>query len=230
MSENPIAKNIAKVQERIRCVSQKWGRVPEEIHLLAVSKTRAAPLLRHAWEAGLSQFGENYLSEALEKMPLLQDLPLEWHFIGPVQSNKTRAIAENFAWIHSVDRIKIANRLSEQRPQHLPPLQLCLQINISAEDSKSGVDLAQLPALAEAVSQLPRLTLRGLMAIPAAETDPERQRQAFAAVRDALTLLQGDYPDMDTLSMGMSADLESAIAEGSTMVRVGTDIFGPRER
>lgn len=228
MSENPIAKNITKVQERIRCVSQKWGRVPGEISLLAVSKTRAAPLLRQAWEAGISQFGENYLSEALEKMALLQDLPLEWHFIGPVQSNKTRAIAENFAWVHSVDRIKIANRLSEQRPQHLPPLQVCLQVNISAEDSKSGVGLAQLPALAKAVSQLPRLAMRGLMAIPAAETDPERQREVFATLRKALTELQGDYPDMDTLSMGMSADLEAAIAEGSTMVRVGTDIFGTR--
>lgn len=228
MSENPITTNISKVRHRIRIAAQKSGHRFEDIDLLAVSKTRTAQAVRQAWEAGIGQFGENYLQEALDKMGELQDLPLCWHFIGPIQSNKTRAIAEHFSWVHSVDRLKIARRLSEQRPPGLAPLQVCLQINISAEASKSGVCLQDLPELASAVGKLPGLQLRGLMAIPAAETDTERQRQSFAGVRQALEHLQGQHPQLDTLSMGMSADLEAAIAEGSTMVRIGTDIFGPR--
>ena len=230
MTDNPTAKNITKVRDRIRHTAQKKGRQPQDITLLAVSKTRPAQALRAAWQAGVGDFGENYVQEALDKMHLLQDLPLCWHFIGPVQSNKTRAIAEHFSWIHSVDRIKIARRLSEQRPQQLQALQVCLQVNISAEASKSGVSLKQLPELAEAVSVLPKLKLRGLMAIPAAEPDTAQQHQAFADLRLALERLQQQHPGMDTLSMGMSADLEAAIAEGSTMVRIGTDIFGSRDR
>jgi pyridoxal phosphate enzyme (YggS family) len=229
MPDNPITTNITKVRHRIRIAAQKIGREPGDITLLAVSKTRRAATVRAAWEAGVEQFGENYVREALEKMGLLEDLPLCWHFIGPIQSNKTRAIAEHFSWVHSVDRLKIARRLSEQRPPHLAPLQVCLQVNISAETSKSGVSPQQLPELAAAVSDLPGLQLRGLMAIPAAEADTLRQRQAFLGVRQALECLQKRHPQLDTLSMGMSADLEAAIAEGSTMVRIGTDIFGPRE-
>ncbi|MCZ6828854.1 MAG: YggS family pyridoxal phosphate-dependent enzyme [Gammaproteobacteria bacterium] len=230
MTDNSTAENITKVRHRIRIAAQIIGRQAQDITLLAVSKTRPAQALRRAWEAGVEQFGENYLREALDKMRLLQDLPLCWHFIGPVQSNKTRAIAEHFTWIHSVDRLKIARRLSEQRPLTLPPLQVCLQVNISAEASKSGVSLEQLPELAAAVSMLPNLNLRGLMAIPAAEPDRARQRQAFAAIRLALEQLQQRHPELDTLSMGMSEDLEAAIAEGATIVRIGTDIFGPRDR
>jgi pyridoxal phosphate enzyme (YggS family) len=183
-------------------------------------------MIRAAASLGLSQFGENYLQEALEKMAALTDLPLTWHFIGPMQSNKTRAIAEHFDWVHSIDRLKIARRLSEQRPPHLPPLQVCLQVNVSGEASKSGVSPGALAELAAAVSELPGLRLRGLMAIPAATEDLTAQHAAFASLRRAMASLQ--MPALDTLSMGMSGDLEAAIAEGATIVRVGTDIFGPR--
>ena len=228
MTDNPTAKNITKVRERIRSTSQKCGREVGNITLLAVSKTRPATMIRMAWEAGVTDFGENYLREALDKMQELEDLPLCWHFIGPVQSNKTRAIAQHFAWIHSVDRLKIARRLSEQRPESMPPLQVCLQVNISGEASKSGVNLDQLPELAEAVAPLPGLSLRGLMAIPAPDLDNTHLHRAFATLHQALEQLRPRYAGMDTLSMGMSADLETAIAEGSTMVRIGTDIFGLR--
>ncbi len=230
MREIPTAKNITIVQDRIRRASQNCGRDAAEITLLGVGKTRPASAIRAAFEAGLDQFGENYLQEALDKIAALSDLPLTWHFIGPVQSNKTRPIAEHFHWIHSVDRLKIARRLSEQRPHELHPLQVCLQVNISGEESKSGVTPAELPELAAAVAELPGLTLRGLMAIPEASDDPERQRAPFAALRREFERLQSRHPTLDTLSMGMSADLEAAIAEGSTLVRVGTDIFGPRDR
>ncbi len=230
MTDHPVADNISKVRHRIRLAAQKFGRPAGAITLLAVSKTRPAEALREAWQAGEEHFGENYVQEAMGKMALLRDLPLCWHFIGPVQSNKTRDIACHFDWIHSVERLKIARRLSEQRPANLPPLQLCLQVNISGESSKSGVDPGQLQGLADAIAPLPALQLRGLMAIPAPEQDFERQRAAFASLRRALELLQQSHPSMDTLSMGMSADLEAAIAEGATIVRVGTDIFGPRER
>jgi len=230
MTETAISKNISKVLDRIRRTTQKWDRADDSVTLLAVSKTRAATELQQAWEAGLDQFGESYLNEALEKVQALSHLPLCWHFIGPIQSNKTRPIAENFSWVHSLDRLKIARRLNEQRPQRLSPLNVCIQVNISGEDSKSGVTLAELPALAAEVAALPQLKLRGLMAIPAATEGLEQQRQAFARLRHALEQLSPLYPDLDTLSMGMSADLEAAIAEGATIVRVGTDIFGPRNR
>ncbi len=196
--------------------------------MLAVSKTRGAEEVRAAAALGLRDFGENYMQEGLAKIESLTGLNLCWHFIGPIQSNKTRAIAEHFDWVHSVDRLKIAQRLSAQRPAQLPDLQVCLQVNISGEDSKSGVDPTELTALATAVAQLPRLQLRGLMAIPAPSDTLARQREPFARLRNALVELQATLPMLDTLSMGMSGDLEAAIAEGATIVRVGTDLFGPR--
>jgi hypothetical protein len=196
------------------------------IHLLAVSKTKPAQAVREAYAAGMCDFGENYLQEALGKQAELTDLPLSWHFIGPIQSNKTRAIAENFAWVHSVDRLKIAQRLSEQRPADLPPLNICIQVNVSGEASKSGCTPADLPALAQAISALPRVKLRGLMAIPEPTEDRAAQDAAFATVRDLQASL--NLP-LDTLSMGMSHDLESAIAQGATWVRIGTALFGARD-
>ena len=178
----------------------------------------------------MREFGESYLQEALDKIEALQDLDLVWHFIGPIQSNKTRPIASSFHWVHSVDRAKIARRLSEQRPPGLPPLQVCLQVNISAEQSKSGVAPEQLPQLAQEVAQLPRLQLRGLMAIPAATQDSLQQRRAFAQLRREFEQLQLQLPGLDTLSMGMSGDMGSAIAEGATILRIGSAMFGPRNR
>ena len=222
-----IENNIAKVRARIRQAEQKYQRPAQSVQLMAVSKTRPAAMIRQA-AAGVVDIGENYLQEALEKMPMLADLPLQWHFIGPIQSNKTRSIAEHFHWVHSIDRLKIAQRLSEQRPAHLPPLNLCLQVNISNEASKAGASAGQLPQLAAQVAALPGLKLRGLMAIPAATADQHSQRQAFAAVKQLFAQLQSTHPQLDTLSMGMSADLEMAIAEGATLLRIGTAIFGPR--
>ena len=196
------------------------------VHLLAVSKTKPAAALRDAYAAGLRDFGENYLQEARAKQVELADLPLCWHFIGPIQSNKTRDIAEHFAWVHSVDRLKIAQRLSEQRPDGLPPLNICIQVNVSGEASKSGCAPADLPALAHAISALPRLTLRGLMAIPEPTDERAEQDAAFAKVRE---LQEGLNMGLDTLSMGMSHDLESAIAQGATWVRIGTALFGARD-
>ncbi|HRL93104.1 MAG TPA: YggS family pyridoxal phosphate-dependent enzyme [Pseudomonas sp.] len=221
-----IAENIAKVGERIRAAAQASGRDLDHIGLLAVSKTKPAAAVREAYAAGLRDFGENYLQEALEKQAELSELPLIWHFIGPIQSNKTKPIAENFAWVHSVDRLKIAQRLSEQRPADLPPLNICLQVNVSAEDSKSGCAPTELAALAEAVSQLPNLRLRGLMAIPEPTDDVAAQRAAFARLRE---LRDGLPLPLDTLSMGMSHDLDAAIAEGATWVRIGTALFGARD-
>ncbi|MGY4660731.1 pyridoxal phosphate enzyme (YggS family) [Pseudomonas chlororaphis] len=221
-----IADNTALVSARIRAAAQASQRDESSIHLLAVSKTKPAAALREAYAAGLRDFGENYLQEALGKQAELGDLPLSWHFIGPIQSNKTRAIAENFAWVHSVDRLKIAQRLSEQRPADLPPLNICIQVNVSGEASKSGCTPADLPALASAISALPRLKLRGLMAIPEPTEDRAAQDAAFAAVRSLNDNL--DLPT-DTLSMGMSHDLEAAIAQGATWVRIGTALFGARD-
>ncbi|AZD05035.1 YggS family pyridoxal phosphate-dependent enzyme [Pseudomonas chlororaphis] len=225
-----IADNIALVSARIRAAAQASQRDESSIHLLAVSKTKPAAALREAYAAGLRDFGENYLQEALGKQAELGDLPLSWHFIGPIQSNKTRAIAENFAWVHSVDRLKIAQRLSEQRPADLPPLNICIQVNVSGEASKSGCTPADLPALASAISALPRLKLRGLMAIPEPTEDRAAQDAAFAAVRSLNENLREslDLPT-DTLSMGMSHDLEAAIAQGATWVRIGTALFGARD-
>ena len=221
-----IADNIGLVSQRIRAAAEAVQRDPDSVHLLAVSKTKPAQAVREAYAAGLRDFGENYLQEALSKQVELTDLPLSWHFIGPIQSNKTRAIAEHFAWVHSVDRLKIAQRLSEQRPAELPPLNICIQVNVSGEASKSGCTPADLPALANAISALPRLTLRGLMAIPEPTDDRAAQDAAFATVRDLQASL--NLP-LDTLSMGMSHDLESAIAQGATWVRIGTALFGARD-
>ena len=221
-----IAENIAKVGERIREAAQASGRDLDGIGLLAVSKTKPAAAVREAFAAGVRDFGENYLQEALDKQAELSELPLIWHFIGPIQSNKTKPIAEHFAWVHSVDRLKIAQRLSEQRPAGLPPLNICLQVNVSAEASKSGCAPAELAALAQAVSQLPNLRLRGLMAIPEPTDDVAAQRAAFARLRE---LRDGLPLPLDTLSMGMSHDLDAAIAEGATWVRIGTALFGARD-
>ncbi|ROM43214.1 YggS family pyridoxal phosphate enzyme [Pseudomonas poae] len=221
-----IADNIGLVSARIRAAAHAVQRDENSIHLLAVSKTKPAQAVREAFAAGMRDFGENYLQEALGKQAELTDLPLSWHFIGPIQSNKTRAIAENFAWVHSVDRLKIAQRLSEQRPADLPPLNICIQVNVSGEASKSGCTSADLPALAQAISVLPRLKLRGLMAIPEPTEDRAAQDAAFATVRDLQASL--NLP-LDTLSMGMSHDLESAIAQGATWVRIGTALFGARD-
>ncbi|MBM68877.1 MAG: YggS family pyridoxal phosphate-dependent enzyme [Haliea sp.] len=228
MQTEHLAQRIARLLERVRLSAEKSQRAPEGIRVLAVSKTRDAEEVRAAAALGLRDFGENYVQEGLAKIEALAGLDLCWHFIGPIQSNKTRALAEHFAWVHSVDRLKIAQRLSAQRPAQLPDLQVCLQVNISGEDSKSGVDPSELLALATAVAQLPRLQLRGLMAIPAPADTLARQREPFARLRDALVALQATLPTLDTLSMGMSGDLEAAIAEGATIVRVGTDLFGPR--
>ncbi|WP_223518046.1 YggS family pyridoxal phosphate-dependent enzyme [Pseudomonas sp. GL-B-19] len=221
-----IADNIAQVSSRIRAAALAAQRDEHSVQLLAVSKTKPAEALREAYAADLRDFGENYLQEALGKQLELADLPLIWHFIGPIQSNKTRAIAEHFAWVHSVDRLKIAQRLSEQRPADLPPLNICIQVNVSGEASKSGCTPADLPALANAISELPRLTLRGLMAIPEPTDDRAEQDAAFAAVQSLQASL--NLP-LDTLSMGMSHDLESAIAQGATWVRIGTALFGARD-
>lgn len=228
MDRRSIFDNISKLRERVRRCAQKSQFRNSDILVLAVSKTRTVDDIRTAHACGLNHFGENYLQEALPKIAALTDLDLVWHFIGPIQSNKTRPIAEHFAWVHSVDREKIARRLSEQRPAELPPLQVCLQVNVSGESTKSGAAPADVPALARAVSGLPRLRLRGLMTIPEAATDPARQRAPFRALRTLAEQLADVAPGMDTLSMGMSGDLEAAIAEGATLVRVGTAIFGPR--
>ncbi|WP_447795082.1 YggS family pyridoxal phosphate-dependent enzyme [Pseudomonas farris] len=220
-----IADNILQVSSRIQAAAKAARRDEHTIQLLAVSKTKPAEALREAYAAGLRDFGENYLQEALSKQLELADLPLIWHFIGPIQSNKTRAIAEHFDWVHSVDRLKIAQRLSEQRPADLPPLNICIQVNVSGEASKSGCTPADLPALANAIGALPRLKLRGLMAIPEPTEDRAAQDAAFAAVQSLQASL--NLP-LDTLSMGMSHDLESAIAMGATWVRIGTALFGAR--
>jgi hypothetical protein len=221
-----IEKNIAKVAARIREAAQAVDRDPATVGLLAVSKTQPGAAGRAAAGAGVRDFGENYLQEALDKQAELSDLPLTWHFIGPIQSNKTKSIAEHFDWVHSVDRLKIAQRLSDQRPAQLPPLNVCLQVNVSGEASKSGCAPEELRQLAQTVAALPNLRLRGLMCIPAPSDDPAEQRAAFArlrALRDELPLT------LDTLSMGMSQDLEAAIAEGATWVRIGTALFGARD-
>jgi pyridoxal phosphate enzyme (YggS family) len=236
-TDSELLDNLAQVRTRIAQAAQSAKRAAESVRLLAVSKTKPADAIRVLHAAGQRAFGENYLQEALDKQEDLADLQsdpateIEWHYIGAIQSNKTRPLAEHFAWVHGVDRLKIAQRLSEQRPASLPPLQVCLQLNISAEDSKSGVALEALPELARAVLQLPHLQLRGLMVLPAPAQDPAQQRAVFAQVRKALEQLNHalqSEPPFDTLSMGMSGDLEAAVAEGATIVRIGTDLFGAR--
>jgi len=223
-----IASNLQAVRIAMTGAAAIAGRRANEVSLLAVSKTFAPDALREAYQAGQTRFAESYVQEALGKIATLQDLTIEWHYIGPIQSNKTRAIAENFAWVHSVDRLKIAERLSEQRPAHLPPLQICLQVNISGEDSKSGADPGEVSALAHAVAKLSGLKLRGLMAVPAPCDDMAAQRLPFARLRELLDRLNQQGLQLDTLSMGMSHDFSAAIAEGATMVRIGSAIFGNR--
>jgi len=223
-----ISANLQAVRARIAAAARNSGRRPEEISLLAVSKTRPAADVRAAVDAGQTAFGENYVQEGLEKLGELQALALQWHFIGPLQANKTRRVAEAFAWVHTIDRLKIGERLAEQRPESLPPLQVCVQVNVSGEASKSGVAPAEAAALAHRLASLPRLRLRGLMAIPAPVDDYLQQRDAFRRVRDIYEQLKNEGLPLDTLSLGMTHDLEAAIAEGSTLVRVGTAIFGER--
>ncbi|MES2090568.1 MAG: YggS family pyridoxal phosphate-dependent enzyme [Pseudomonadota bacterium] len=225
-----IASKLQLVRSRINHACLKVHRAQDSVRLLAVSKTFAAEAVREAFEAGQRCFGENYVQEAVDKIQALADLrsQIEWHLIGPLQSNKTRVVAETFDWVHTIDRLKIAQRLSEQRPEHLPPLQVCVQINTSGETSKSGVAPHEALALAQAVAQLPRLRLRGVMALPAPSDDPREQHRALRAVRDSFNDLISSGLTLDTLSMGMSADLESAVEEGSSMVRIGSAIFGQR--
>ncbi len=230
--DEPLQAALARVHERISAAARAAGRDPGEIVLLAVSKAFPATAVLAAARAGQRRFGESYVQEAVEKIARVRDLApalaLEWHFIGPIQSNKTRAIAEHFDWVHSVDRLKIAQRLSAQRAADRPPLTVLIQVNVSGEASKHGVAPADVGALAHAVARLPRLRLRGLMAIPEPERDAARQRMPFARLRELLEQLRREGLAVDTLSMGMSADLEAAIAEGATIVRVGTAIFGER--
>jgi len=223
-----IASNLQAVRDAIAAAAAGAGRQANEISLLAVSKTFAPDALREAYHAGQTCFAESYVQEALDKIAALQDLPIAWHYIGPIQSNKTRAIAENFIWVHSVDRLKIAERLSEQRPAHLPALQVCLQVNISLEASKSGVAPNEVGALAHAIAKLPKLKLRGLMAVPAPSDDVTAQRLPFARLWKLRDQLNQQGLQLDTLSMGMSHDFAAAIAEGATIVRIGTAIFGDR--
>jgi pyridoxal phosphate enzyme (YggS family) len=223
-----ILSNLQATRAAIEQAARSAQRNVADVHLLAVSKTFPPEAVREAYQAGQVAFGENYLQEALEKIAALRDLPLEWHFIGPLQSNKTRAIAENFAWVHSVDRLKIAERLSAQRPPHLPPLNVCLQVNVSGEQSKSGVAPADAAQLARAVTLLPNLKLRGLMSIPAPAADVEAQRAPFHMLKKLFEQLNSEGMALDTLSIGMSHDYHAAIQEGATIVRIGTAIFGTR--
>ncbi|HEY5719922.1 MAG TPA: YggS family pyridoxal phosphate-dependent enzyme [Gammaproteobacteria bacterium] len=223
-----LVERLEAVRRRIAAAEAAAGRPAGSVALLAVSKTRTAAEIASLHAAGQAAFGESYLQEALAKRAALAGLPLEWHFIGPLQSNKTRAVAEQFAWVHSVERLKIAQRLSAQRPAALPPLQVCLQVNISGEASKSGAAPRAVAELAAAIAALPRLQLRGLMAIPAPSADPQAARAPFRALRELSAGLRSAGIALDTLSMGMSDDLEAAIAEGATVVRVGTALFGPR--
>lgn len=226
---NEIAQRLASVNERIRAAELAAGRTPGSTELIAVSKTHPPSAIAEAFRLGQRAFGESYLQEALAKREALADSNIVWHFLGPIQSNKTRRIAAGFDWVHSVDRLKIAERLDEQRPGELPALNVCIQVNVSGESSKSGVSLDELPALALAIARLPRLSLRGLMAIPAPEPDFERARIPFRRLRMALENLKTlGLDELDTLSMGMSDDLEAAVREGATLVRIGTAIFGPR--
>ncbi len=223
-----IATQLQAVHARIAAACLAAGRSTDSVQLLAVSKTFGPEAVRAAHAVGQTAFGENYIQEAVDKMALLGDLPLQWHCIGPIQSNKTRLVAAHFQWAQTVDRLKIAQRLSEQRPDHLPPLQICLQVNVDGGLTKSGVSPDELPALAQAVAALPRLQLRGLMCIPDPQEDAEAMRAVFLRARALYEDLRASGLPLDTLSMGMSGDLEAAIAAGSTMVRVGTAIFGGR--
>lgn len=223
-----ISDNLQAVKARVSRALSASARSADSVQLLAVSKTWSADSLSQAYAAGQRAFGENYVQEALTKIAALHDLDLEWHFIGPLQSNKTREVAAHFAWVHGVDRLKIAERLSAQRPENLPPLQVCIQVNVSGEASKSGVAPAQLSALAHAMARLPRLQLRGLMTIPEPSEDDALLRSRFRLLRELRDQLNTEGLVLDTLSMGMSHDFELALAEGATLIRVGSAIFGAR--
>jgi PLP dependent protein len=225
-----IAERLNNVRRRIQNSTNRAERPEGAVTLLAVSKKQPAEALLEAYAAGVRDFGESYVQEAVAKQEALRTSAgdIVWHFIGPIQSNKTKWIASQFDWLHSIDRFKIAERLSEQRPPELPPLNVCIQINIDAEDSKSGIDLVQLPELAQQIASLPHLKLRGLMAIPRPDATDAERRQSFAALQTALRALRENHSGIDTLSIGMSDDLELAIEYGSTMVRVGTALFGER--
>lgn len=224
-----IQQNLQDVRARIATAAHNCGRSPEEVTLLAVSKTKPVAAIEKAIAAGQYAFGENYVQEGVDKIHSFADnKTLEWHFIGPLQSNKSRLVAENFAWCHTVDRLKIAQRLSAQRPAAMPALNILIQINISDEQSKAGISLSELPALADSISALPNLCLRGLMAIPAPEHDYQRQLAVFAQMNQAFLTLKARSPQIDTLSMGMTDDMDAAISAGSTLVRIGTAIFGAR--
>ena len=225
-----ISERMQAIRERVAEVARDARRAPGSVSLLAVSKTHPAPVLQAAFEAGQRDFGESYLQEALEKIEALAYLPIAWHFIGPIQSNKTRPIAEHFAWVHGVDRLKIAQRLSDARPAQLPPLNVCIQVNVSGEASKSGCAPQELPGLVREIAALPRIRLRGLMAIPEPTTDIALQHRQFRMLRELLDELNRAGLALDTLSMGMSDDFPAAIAEGATIVRLGTAFFGERQK
>lgn len=225
---NPLCESLRTIGKRIKTAESTYQRSPGSVQLLAVSKRHPATAILDALHCGQLAFGENYAQEMHEKATQIDNPAIEWHYIGPIQSNKTRLIAQTAHWIHSIDRFKIARRLSDQKPAEKPAINVCLQLNVSHEESKSGIQVSQLPELAEQVARLPGLRLRGLMAIPAATADFEQQRRSFAKVRKALEALNKQGYNLDTLSMGMSADMEAAIAEGATIVRIGTAIFGQR--
>jgi PLP dependent protein len=228
MSPQNLPERINAVLGQVQQAVATAGRSAQSVTLLAIGKAQAPQTLADAARCGLTDFGESYLQEALGKLAALRELPLTWHFVGRVQANKTRVLAEQFAWVHTVDRLKIAERLAAQRPFHAPPLNICLQVNLAAEASKSGVAPGELPGLAAAVAQLPRLKLRGLMCIPPEEAEPARQRAWFARLRVLRDELNAGGLSLDTLSMGMSADFQAAIMEGATIVRLGTALFGAR--
>ncbi len=224
-----IAQSLDETRNRVTVLERRYDRPPGDVRVLAVSKTMPPEAVRAAAEAGQREFGENHVQDALVKLDALGALDLIWHFVGPVQSNKTRVVATRFDWVHSIDRAKIAARLNAHRPEDLPPLEVCIQVNVSGEDSKSGVDPDQVEELARVVSELPRLKLRGLMTLPRPCGDLEAQRRPFAALRRILETLNARGFALDMLSMGMSNDMEAAIAEGATIVRIGTAIFGARD-
>lgn len=227
-SQNTITKNIITIRSQIAEAEEKYGREPGSVQLLAVSKTRPIEDIEVAFSENQRHFGENYLQDALPKIEAMTDPSVVWHFIGPIQSNKTRQVAENFDWVHGIERLKIAQRLNDQRDESISPLNVCIQVNTSGEESKSGVTPEQVLELAKEISQLPNLKLRGLMTIPAASTDFEQQRQPFRLLRGLKDEITAQGIKLDTLSMGMTNDMQAAIAEGSTMVRIGTAIFGQR--
>lgn len=227
-SQNTISQNIQYIRMQISAAEKKYARQPGSVKLLAVSKTRPVEDIRLAFAENQSHFGENYLQDALPKIEAISEATIEWHFIGPIQSNKTRQIAQNFNWVHTIDRLKVAQRLSEQRNPEQKPLNVCIQVNTSGECSKSGVHIDETLDLAHKINSLPNICLRGLMTIPASSQDFEQQRQPFRLLRELKDELQSQNIELDTLSMGMSNDMDAAIAEGSTIVRIGTAIFGNR--